>query len=139
MCHQRGVQVGESTARYDNRGTILNYGAEPVSIICPIVRDHTDRRPLSATIVVHDLHSEVDPTCSVRVIRPDGTVSASMPLLNDPNIEQAGVKVFEFGEFSSAPPADDAYFARCDSIPGNPGNFSDGWSGIFSYSLTEDD
>jgi hypothetical protein len=135
-CHQRGVLVGDSNVRYESSGTILNYGTVPVSIICPMVRDHTDRRPLAATIVVLDSHNGVTPTCSVRVLRPDGTVSASMPLINDPNVVQVGVKVFEFGGFSSVPPEDDAYFARCDSVPGH---FNGALSGIFSYWLREDD
>jgi hypothetical protein len=136
MCHQRGVLPRDSTVRYENKGTIVNVGLEPVSIICPMVRDHPDLKPRYATIVVYDAHNEVDPTCSVRVIRPDGTVSASMPPDNDPNREMppVGVKVFLFREFTNAPAEHDAYFARCDNIPGN---FLGEMSGIFTYSLTE--
>jgi hypothetical protein len=133
MCVQEG---STSTIVRSGEGRVLNYSSSPVTVICPIVRDHTTAKWYSVAVVVADRSTAADVSCTAVSAQHDGLYGGFNPetkRTTGADFDWWVSRTLVFG-----PPSQErdngTYFVRC-TIPGT----QQGWdpSGVYSYHIDE--
>ena len=132
MCVQPGAS---RTVQYDNSGRVINQSASSVSLICPIVRDHSDEKWSHIVVRVVDRSSGAgNVVCQTRRIRATDGASAIVETQQTTGFSDA-IQSLGFSTEPGSVGILDTYVLTC-SLPPNNGN---GPSSILSYGVEEND
>jgi hypothetical protein len=133
LCVQEG---STNTVVRTGEGRVLNYSSSPVTVICPIVRDHTTAKWYSVAVVVADRSTAADVSCTAVSAQHDGLYGGFNPETKKTTGADFDWWVSQTLAFAPQSQERDngTYFVRC-TIPGK----QPGWdpSGIYSYRIDE--
>jgi hypothetical protein len=134
MCRQLG---NVNSLSYDGNGRAFNVSAAAVSVLCPIVRDHSEKGWISMEVTVADRNLDQNVVCRGVSAQVDG-----LAVYNTPDVKSAGAasewyasQTLPIGAASASGQFRQlgTFYVRCTV----PARTSLGDSGILRYQIVE--